>query len=194
MTAAKTRHLAAYRCGVDHVTQKEQRLIEESPHNNSNIATGSERGSNYPAPNRPKLSCFVAGKPQPQGSARAFCHNGRAIVTSDNAKLKPWRKAMRTEFEAQYSGEPMDGALREHLVFIMPRLASLSRKSTRLPYTGRDLDKLVRAVNDSLTDAGVIRDDSRICKLTAIKRYAALDEVCGVQVSVTTMDEKERDL
>ena len=44
------------------------------------------------------ISFFVPGVPQPQGSSRAFTtKTGRAYVTSDNAKLKPWREAVRTK-------------------------------------------------------------------------------------------------
>ena len=43
------------------------------------------------------LEFFAAGKPEPQGSSKGFVITDkrtgkqRAIVTSDNAKLKPWR-------------------------------------------------------------------------------------------------------
>jgi Holliday junction resolvase RusA-like endonuclease len=35
-----------------------------------------------------------------------------------------------------------------------------------------DLDKLIRAVGDSLTDSGVVIDDSRIVRISARKLYA----------------------
>lgn len=34
----------------------------------------------------------VLGRPQTQGSVRAFVVNGHARLTSDNAKMKPWRQ------------------------------------------------------------------------------------------------------
>jgi hypothetical protein len=43
------------------------------------------------------ISFDVAGIPQQQGSMRAFVVAGRARVTSDNAKLKPWRNLVSSE-------------------------------------------------------------------------------------------------
>jgi Holliday junction resolvase RusA-like endonuclease len=41
-----------------------------------------------------------------------------------------------------------------------------------LPLTPPDLDKLVRAIGDSLVNAGVLGDDSQITDLSVSKRYA----------------------
>jgi Holliday junction resolvase RusA-like endonuclease len=49
-----------------------------------------------------------------------------------------------------------------------------------------DLDKLIRAVGDSLTDAGIIRDDSRIITITARKLYAD-DRGPGAVIRVNTL-------
>ena len=38
--------------------------------------------------------------------------------------------------------------------------------------TKPDSDKLLRAINDSLSDAGVIRDDSNITSINVQKTYA----------------------
>jgi Holliday junction resolvase RusA-like endonuclease len=43
-----------------------------------------------------------------------------------------------------------------------------------------DLDKLIRAVGDSLTDSGVVIDDSRIVRISARKLYAE-----GIQPGAT---------
>lgn len=41
-----------------------------------------------------EVAFTVLGKPQPAGSKRAFVNpkNGRAIVTEDNKKSKPWKQ------------------------------------------------------------------------------------------------------
>lgn len=51
----------------------------------------------------------------------------------------------------------------------MRRPRSVRRRWHTVPY---DVDKLARAVNDSLTRSGVIEDDSRIVELVARKLYA----------------------
>ena len=40
------------------------------------------------------VDVFVPGIPVPQGSTKAFVRGGRAIVTSANAKLRPWRSTV----------------------------------------------------------------------------------------------------
>src|SRR5580693_4611109 len=45
---------------------------------------------------RVEFSFTVFGVAQPQGSTRAFIPRGwtRAVITTDNAKLKPWRQEL----------------------------------------------------------------------------------------------------
>ena len=55
--------------------------------------------------------------------------------------------------------------------------------------TKPDLDKLTRSVLDSLTDAGIFTDDSRVvaidaCKITSVGR----DGMSGVYVGVKPME------
>jgi Holliday junction resolvase RusA-like endonuclease len=138
------------------------------------------------------LSFRVYGNPATQGSARAFVNKktGRAIVTSDNTKLKPWRKlvtaaaiiAMRAE------GWTMaDHAVSMEMEFILPRLKSHPTTGKGKPpimNRGLDLDKLERAVNDSCGDAGIFVDDSRIVEHRTRKRWAEIGEAPGAIVTV----------
>ena len=52
----------------------------------------------------------------------------------------------------------------------------------QLPSVSPDLDKLIRAVGDSLTDSGVVTDDSRIVRISARKLYAE-----GIQPGATIL-------
>jgi len=54
---------------------------------------------------------------------------------------------------------------------------------TKMP----DLDKLVRAVCDGLTDAGIWDDDSQVIRLIARKDYADNCEP-GVDIQVTRLE------
>ena len=40
------------------------------------------------------LTFTAYGTPRPQGSAKAFVRGNRAFITSDNAKLKPYRHTL----------------------------------------------------------------------------------------------------
>ena len=131
--------------------------------------------------------CTVKGKPRTQGSSRAFVVKGRAVVTSDNVNLKPWRGAMHDAFSAA-RGVPFAGAVVVLSEFVLPRLAAHPKTSKGRPpgppVTGLDLDKLVRALHDSLKTARVYHDDAQVVEIVSSKRYAALGEAPGVTVEV----------
>ena len=116
------------------------------------------------------LNIEVLGEPIPQGSMKAFVRGKRAYLTSDNPRLKAWREAVTTQacpHAGAYTGErPLHVTYR----FILTRPKSVRRW---LPWKKPDLDKLIRAVNDGLGDAGVWDDDSRVTTITAWKIYEA---------------------
>lgn len=103
---------------------------------------------------------------------------GRAVVTSDNSKLRPWRDTVSwaaRDALAKHSERPkfpLTGAVLVTLGFWLHRPLSAPKTRDVLPISIPDLDKLIRAVGDSLTNAGVIRDDSLITDLLCQKRYA----------------------
>jgi crossover junction endodeoxyribonuclease RusA len=119
----------------------------------------------------------VFGVPAPQGSKR-HVGNGRMIEASKF--LPAWRKAIETECQSLFE-EPIDGALEVELWFYLPRPSSVSRE---YPTVMPDLDKLVRAVGDGLTQGGAIADDARIVDLHAYKRYS-VDGWTGVHIKIT---------
>lgn len=127
--------------------------------------------------------CFtVHARPQPQGSTRAFTPKGwkRPIITTDNAKLKPYREqvARMAIAEAQQQGWPMaprGTAIRIHFCFYLARPVSLPKKisaHTRKP----DASKLLRATEDALT--GILyEDDSQITAALVEKSYGLPERV-----------------
>lgn len=129
------------------------------------------------------LACDVIGTPIPQGSQRAFNRKGggRPIVTADNAKTRPWKDAITWaaqtaahKAELQTIREPIN--VNVHFRFLRPT-GHYGARGTLLPSApGRpkvkpDLDKLVRAVLDALTDAGVWFDDAQVVGISATKAY-----------------------
>lgn len=133
-----------------------------------------------------KIEFVVGGTPQPQGSTSAFVRNGKTIVTSANKKLKPWRKAVtqaameavkREQFRPFTKHEPVYCTM----VFYLPRPKSVKRDyHTVKP----DLDKLIRAILDSLTGV-VFVDDSQVVGINSVKfyRYVAGVECVNIVVS-----------
>lgn len=114
------------------------------------------------------LSFTVYGVAQPQGSARAFIVNGRAVVTSANKHLKGWRDAVSAEARAQMNGlPPYDGPIEVRASFYLPRPKSVRRQH---PTVKPDVDKLTRALLDSLTYT-VVGDDAQVVSLQVSKHY-----------------------
>lgn len=130
------------------------------------------------------LSFTAFGVPETQGSTRAFVQGGRAIQTSANPKLRPWRDtvlwAARDAMGTASGFERVIGPARCTITFWMPRPKSAPKTRDIMPAVGKDLDKLVRAVLDSLTNAGVWRDDSQVVSLHAEKRYSVGPELAKI--------------
>jgi len=121
-------------------------------------------------------------KPEPQGSAKAFVIAGKARVTSDNRKLKPYRSEVtgcaiqaceQRNIAMPYAGQHQPVGVR--LVFSFRRPESLPRKHT-LPARKPDIDKLVRATLDALTGV-LFYDDGQVVQVSAVKQYAAIESV-----------------
>lgn len=121
----------------------------------------------------PELRFTVLGKPQPQGSMKAFVVAGKARLTSDNAKLRSWRQDVGL---AALHARPDGGLFAErhvpvsvHYLFVMAPPAKLPKGRTE-PVVKPDASKLIRAAEDAMT--GIIyHDDAQITLTTARKVY-----------------------
>lgn len=122
------------------------------------------------------LRFTIEGVAIPQGSKTVF--NGRAVDA--NKKLKPWRKAVTAAASEALAGrDAMVGPVYVWLVFRLPRPRTVKRT---LPHVKPDLDKLVRAMLDGVTDAKVWADDSQVVYLSAKKLYADDNPYVAVMV------------
>ena len=122
---------------------------------------------------------FVPGKPSPQGSKR-HVGNGRMIESS--REVGPWRERVALVAHNAMEGRPVvSGAVSVSVRFVMPRPQSARGD---VPAVKRpDLDKLVRAVFDALTNV-VFKDDSQVVSVFASKRLAGPGDTVGVTVEV----------
>lgn len=115
----------------------------------------------------------VFGHPEPQGSTRAFIPRGwnRAVITSDNKKLKPWRQQLSASALEASRGEiiPKPTAVRVAVCFYLEKPPSIPKKRP-LPTVKPDGDKLLRALLDALTGT-VFEDDAQVTDLVVGKRY-----------------------
>lgn len=119
----------------------------------------------------------VDGVPAPQGS-KSVSRSGHLYEA--NPRSREWRRLMVDTIRAEHDGLPVDEPVNVVLDFRMPR-PKKPRFAT--PAVKPDLDKLTRNVLDALTDAGVLRDDSRVIEIRASKRYS---DIPGVTIMVYT--------
>lgn len=132
---------------------------------------------------------FIPGIPIQQGSKSAFSRIGSTSVqvTDQNAKkLKPWRAIVAA---AADRGVTFDRPVEVELTFVMPRP---QRPLWHVPAVKPDIDKLVRAMLDGLTDGGLIADDARVVRLIAVEEYASENNPVGVHVAVADPMTKEK--
>lgn len=127
------------------------------------------------------LQVFVPGIPQPQGSKNAFQRGNKIVLVEANKNLPAWRKLVTEKLEAENAScEPLEGAVCLEVVFFMPRPKSVKRP---YPSVKPDLDKLIRSINDSATDAGVIKDDSQVIEIVAFKVYEDTELPTGALIT-----------
>lgn len=113
------------------------------------------------------LHTFVPGLPQAQGSMRAMPHakSGKVIMLHSNALLPAWRRTIQTHVQAiawKWRSIPM--TTQPVSVGMTFQFNDHPRQKKALP----DLDKLVRAVFDSLTGIA-FTDDKMVVTLSAAK-------------------------
>ena len=129
---------------------------------------------------------FIQGSPRPQGSKKAFARGKTIVLVEANKELPAWREHMTKMLQLKQMEETQafTTAVNVALTFWLPRPKSVKRQYATGTY---DIDKLTRAVLDSVTKAGVWRDDSDVVDLTVRKTYADMHEP-GVLISITPFD------
>jgi crossover junction endodeoxyribonuclease RusA len=115
----------------------------------------------------------VLGKPEPQGSMKAFQTKNGIAMASDNKAMRPWRQQVGwAALEARSGAEifaPLPDAIKLTVIFAFNCPQSV-RKSRMAPTVKPDLDKLLRAILDAGT--GILwRDDAQVVEIVSQKCY-----------------------
>jgi len=139
----------------------------------------------------------VLGTPSTQGNKSGFVnkHTGKVVMREGRSKeaserFHSWREAVRSEAQdyAETFGltGPCDGRVAVHLQFMLQRPSSAPKTRRTWPIGARsgDIDKLARAVLDSLTGV-LFADDAQVTELVVTKDYGTP----GVIIEVYTADE-----
>lgn len=140
------------------------------------------------------LDVFVPGRPGTAGSKSAMpIYRGRgadreftgrvAVVDSTGQRGKQWRTDVRDACVAAWAGRPpITVAVVLDVEIVRPRPVSTPKRSTPPAATRPDVLKHARAVEDSITDAGVWSDDALVVDLHARKRLAEIGETPGARI------------
>lgn len=139
-----------------------------------------------------QLEVRAPGDARPQGSKRAGVGNdGKAYMWDDAVGLKAWRErvAWMAVLEARKLGVQLTAIapwwtkhvpVEVDLTFVRPRPASVSAAVRPYPVVPPDGDKLLRAVNDALTQAHVWHDDAQVVEQHIHDRYEGDSDAEGM--------------
>lgn len=139
------------------------------------------------------ISFGVRSEPITQGSFRVFHKRGPVtcvanLVSDNDAKLKQWRRLVQTQARNAMRGREMfAGAVQVQMIFWLPTPKAHRGKTWATVHGRNDLSKLIRAVEDSCTDAGVWLDDAFVARVEAEKRWCSGSERPGVDVTVEAL-------
>lgn len=133
----------------------------------------------------PPLTFIIEGTPVQQGSKTAFNIGNRAVVTDQNAKtLKPWRALVQYRAtEASKIWPQFQGPIAVTIDFYMPRGTTVKRAR---PSVTPDIDKLLRALFDGITDSGLWADDALVVD-AHVREWYADDRAPGVDVTISAV-------
>jgi Holliday junction resolvase RusA-like endonuclease len=131
----------------------------------------------------PTITFFVSGIAKSSGSKRGFFipKINRVVIVDACKGSKDWKTDVKHEAQRHFLGPLLCGPLRVNFTFHVLRpkahyrsgknAAMLKDGAPHFPTTKPDVDKLSRAVLDSLT--GVIwKDDSQVVTKRVSKRYS----------------------
>ncbi|EJZ84906.1 hypothetical protein HMPREF9241_01682 [Schaalia turicensis ACS-279-V-Col4] len=140
------------------------------------------------------INFFVPGEPVPEGSTKYVGHAaGRPILVHTDPDLPQWRQTIGN-VAALYARQagwilPLEEPISIRAVFFMPKPPRTKFKDS--PARKPDLDKLIRAVGDALAPKGgrgVIREDGRIIRWLAEKRWADEKHPAGVDLAIVRQE------
>jgi Holliday junction resolvase RusA-like endonuclease len=144
------------------------------------------------------LSFFVQGHPQTQGGMREVTtkNGGRALITTGSVDLKPWRKKIsdtaRLAANLAHWETLVDCPVAVTLRFFipMPKSRPAQARHDRIAYAIKkhDIDKMQRAVLDSLTTAEIYKDDGQVARSRLEKYELVGEQYCGVEVIVWELE------
>jgi Holliday junction resolvase RusA-like endonuclease len=117
---------------------------------------------------------FVRGKPLPKGSLKTVRRGEKTVWVNDNPDLDGWEECIADTIgwkAGHLRRDPITAPVDLEVTFHLPRSATTKFPTAPIGHGMGDLDKLIRAIGDGLTRAGVWKDDALVARITAEKIY-----------------------
>jgi Holliday junction resolvase RusA-like endonuclease len=116
---------------------------------------------------------IVEGEAIPQGSKTIAKAGNKVWLRDANPRLKAWRESLTEQVRDQMADYELEGfkqhtPVRAVIVIYLPKPKSVARQK---PTVKPDVDKLLRAIFDGLTQANVWYDDSQCVDVKVSKLY-----------------------
>ncbi len=139
---------------------------------------------------------LIPGPPAGLGSKRVVARGGKAWMIEGSERTRPWQALAIDRMQAaRGENPPVDRALRVVVAVFVRRPRSHYRANGELkpsapasPATGRDIDKIARAVLDAGSAAGWWVDDARVCDLHIMRYYCAPESTPSTVVMMEAID------
>jgi len=146
-----------------------------------------------------KIDIVIPGDPvaQPRAKTQVLTRRDGGVVRSSNGrvathtytpgkKIGPWKQILTLHMRQHAPATPWDGPVELDVTFYFDRTQELKRpkhgSGEILHAVKPDLDNLVKAIKDVMTEVGIWTDDGRVCDCVTRKRYCARDFGPGVRV------------
>ena len=127
----------------------------------------------------------VVGEPVAQPRHRATKMGGKVrMYLPKDHPVQDWKMRI-SECVFSDTRDPLVGPLSLELNFVFTRPKTVKRKGWK--DTKPDLDNVIKACMDALTNANVWEDDKQVCELTARKRWAEPDETPRAEFILKTL-------
>jgi len=134
------------------------------------------------------IKIWIPGQPVAKGRPR-FAKRGKFTKVFTDEKTARWENLVALATAASMVGKkPMEGALLVDAIFWLKRPKSIPKK-VKFPVKKPDLDNMVKALLDGMTQGGIWGDDSQVVDLASGKRYELEGQGVGVSVTVAEMEE-----
>lgn len=136
-----------------------------------------------------RVEICIPGVPIAQPRAKATTFGGKARMYTPDAKVRPFKEAIRILFAEAYKGPPVEGPVILQVTAVFPRPKGMVWKSKpmpRVPHTKKpDADNVAKSAADALNQIAW-RDDSQIYYLIVQKFIAAGDEQPHTRIVITS--------